>query len=92
LQAQLIIQGWGEILTGSGDWVLVTNAPSASWEAVDFNDSAWTQATSCADISPWGGEPAELLASGAQWIGAHPGGDCQTTLDETWFRLRIDLP
>ena len=35
---------------------------------------------------------AELLASGAKWIGAHPGGDCETTLEDTWFRLRLDLP
>jgi hypothetical protein len=74
--------------TGDGNWRM-SPTEEPGWEAPDFDASTWGSAVSCADDSPWGGQPSNLRSAGADWIWWTE--DC-TALGQAWFRLEFVLP
>ncbi len=76
------------LLTGAADWRATTVEPEEGWNLPDYDDSAWVATELCADTSPWGGGPADLVATGAQWVWWDS--DCRL-LGDAWLRLELNL-
>lgn len=89
LIAAVSVNGTPTYLSGDGSWVMTPAAPSTGWEAIAFDDSAWTTPPSCGDTSPWGSSPSDITSTGALWI--WHSSNCRA-LGEAWFRLDMVLP
>ncbi len=87
--AAVEVDGSAWSYTGDGSWLHSATSPASGWEDPAFDDSAWTTPHTCADSSPWGSSPADLLAAGAKWVWWTT--DCRA-LGEAWFRLNLALP
>lgn len=76
-------------LTGSGSWRVMDTQPPPDWVDPWFDDSSWGAAPLCtaSDVATWGGQPASLMATGAQWVWPRP---CRS-LGDAWFRLYFEI-
>jgi hypothetical protein len=92
--AQVTVDGSSISLTGDGSWRITSGDEPTGWDQLDFDDSSWGIPVACADTSPWGGAPTELLDTGAQWVWYNLAGDCRASdsLSHAWLRLEFDLP
>ncbi|MFK7991558.1 MAG: hypothetical protein AB8I08_36415 [Sandaracinaceae bacterium] len=77
----------GQIIARTGDGVFVAMPnPPVGFEQPGFDDSGWPLAQVCSDTRPWGGQPANLEATGAAWVW---GRDCGS-LGVTGFRMGFE--
>ena len=78
--------------TGDGTWHVSGTVPGGTtWHDYAYDDSGWGTGSGCGSSlisSFWGGQPADILGTGATWI--WPRG-C-TSLGEGAFRLELWLP
>jgi len=90
--AQVTVDGVAVSLTGDGSWRYTDSTPATGWDLAGFDDSTWGIPFACSDTSPWGTDPADLLATGAIWVWYDAAGDCRNALDNAWFRYELTLP
>lgn len=85
--AAVHVSGEPYAVTGDPRWVMVNTPPPPDWIERRFDDSGWAPAQACPpeESAIWGGQPAALVAVGAQWVWGLP---CRG-LGEVWLRLEI---
>lgn len=74
--------------TGDGAWSVSMTPPLPGWQLPGFDDNSWATPGTCANPSPWGGQPTSLTDDGADWVWHTT--NCQS-LGEAWFRLSFTL-
>jgi len=89
--AQVSVDGTGVSHTGDGSWKITSGSEPGDWYQVDFDDSGWSTPQPCADTSPWGTEPTELLDTGAVWVWYDSDCRSSASLGDGWIRLELNL-
>lgn len=82
------IDGELEAVTGSGAWHMIAEDPGANWMFPEYDDDHWGVPQKCSDTTPWGSNPPDLLAEGAEWVWHST--NCRQ-LGEAWFRLEFEV-
>jgi hypothetical protein len=75
--------------TGDGSWLGSAVDPGAGWETSTAGLSAEVSAMAC-DLDRWKGRPADLIATGAEWVWQD---NCDETawFDKNWWVLEFEI-